>query len=98
MVSCMRESRIALLVLLSSLTACMRASKLEEVFSDLSVGVPGYQRVETFTHPVDAVKGDYFSLDLVQSPNQFGAFITRLGLAETNVLSTPGLSHVLVAS
>jgi hypothetical protein len=89
---------IGVILLLGSLVGCARSSKLEDVFSDLSVGVPGYQSLGSFTHPADAVKGDYFSADLVQSSNQFGAFISKLGVAETNVLSSAGVSHVTVAS
>ena len=68
------------------------------MFSDFSIGVPEYQRIESFTHPADAVKGDYFSLEFTQSPTQFGKFISKLGVAATNVLSPAGVSHVTVAS
>jgi len=97
-VSCMRAFlNIAVLLLLGG-AACTRTSSPEHVFSDLSVGVPGYQTILSLTHPADAMNGDYFSMDLIQSSNQFGAFISKLGLAETNVLSAVGVSHVSVAS
>ena len=91
-------NRNATLLLTLVLMGCTRSSRLEDVFSDFSIGVPNYQTVESFTHPADVVKGDYFSLDLVQSSNQFSAFISRLGVAETNVLSPVGVPHLTVTS
>jgi hypothetical protein len=89
---------IALVFLLGSLAACKQSSKLDDVFSDLSVGVPVYESIDSFDHPADAVKGDYFSLDFVQSSNQFSAFMSKLGVAQADVLSAAGVSHVAVAS
>jgi hypothetical protein len=94
----MRAFLNIVVLLLLGCAGCTRSAGPESVFSDLSVGVPSYQSVQTFTHPADAVKGDYFSMDLIQSSNQFGAFVAKLGLAETNVLSAVGVSHVPVAS
>jgi hypothetical protein len=74
------------------------SSELEGTFSDLSVGVPGYEKVENFDRPADAVQGDFFSTDLIQSSNQFAAFISKLGLAQTNVLSAAGVPFVSVKS
>ena len=94
----MTKATLANFLLLCILAGCSQSSRLEDVFSDFSIGVPSYQSVETFTHPQDAVKGDYFTLDFVQSPAQFGAFLSKLGVAETNVLSPAGVPHVTVAS
>lgn len=94
----MRRTTLANLLLFCILAGCSRSSRLEDVFSDFSIGVPGYQRVETFTHPQDAVKGDYFTSDFVQSSTQFEAFMSKLGVTETNVLSPAGVPHVTVAS
>lgn len=90
--------RIAALLSLCSLMSCARSSSPDSVFSDFSIGVPEYQRIETFNHPADAVKGDYFSMEFTQSATQFYKFISKLGVAETNVLSSAGASHVAVAS
>jgi hypothetical protein len=89
---------IVTILLLGSFIGCKRPPKLEDAFSDLSIGVPAYESVETFDHPADAVKGDYFSLDFTQSSNQFNDFISKLGVTETNVLSPGGVPHVTVAS
>jgi hypothetical protein len=69
-------------VLLLGIAGCTRSARLEDLFSDFSIGVPSYQSVEAFN----------------QSSNQFGAFISKLGVAETNVLSGAGVSGVRVAS
>ncbi len=71
---------------------------MDALFSDMAAGVPEYQRIEKFMHPADAMKGDYFSLELRQSLPQFKRFVSKLGVAEAAVLSPAGISHIPVAS
>src|SRR6266487_2296862 len=87
-------NRIVPILLLGILIGCTRSTKMEAVFSDLSIGVPEYQSIQSFTHPADAVKGDYFSLDFTQSSAQFHRFISKVSVAEGAVLSPLGASHV----
>src|SRR5215467_2215135 len=89
---------IGAILLAASLTGCGRSSRMNALFSDMATGVPEYQRIERFTRPADVVKGDYFSLELRQSSDQFNRFISKLGVAEAAVLSPAGISHVSVAS
>jgi hypothetical protein len=93
-----RLNRLGATLLLAGLVGCSHPSRLEDVFSDLSIGVPGYQRVESFMHPAEPFKGDFFSLEFTQTAAQFGSFIARLSVAETNVLSPAGVSDVTVPS
>ena len=89
---------LAAILLAASLIGCGRSSGVDALFSDMATGVPEYQRIERFTRPTDAVKGDYFSLELRQSSAQFNSFLSKLGVAETAALSPAGISHVSVAS
>src|SRR5256885_6818798 len=91
-------SRIVPILLLGILIGCTRSTEMKGVFSDLSIGVPEYQSIQSFTHPADAVKGDYFSLDFTQSSAQFHRFISKVSVAEGTVLSPAGASHVATAS
>ena len=94
----MTKGTLTKFMLLCTLVGCSRSTRLEDVFSDVSFGVPAYQSLETFTRPQDAVKGDYLSLDFVQSSAQFREFISKLGVAETNLLSPAGVQHIAAAS
>ena len=91
-------NRIVPILWLGILIGCTRSTKMEAVFSDLCIGVPEYQSIQSFTHPADAVKGDYFSLDFTQSSAQFHRFISKVSVAEGAVLSPLGASHVSAAS
>ncbi len=91
-------NRILTFLVLGAFISCARSSKIEALFSDMSIGVPEYQSIEKFNHPMDAAKGDYFSVDFVQSSNQLKRLITKMGLTETDVLSSGPISPVSVAS
>jgi hypothetical protein len=90
--------RIVGLLVLISAGGCTQSSKLDACFSDLSVSAPLYNSIERFFRPADAVKGDYFDLDITQSEPQFHHFLSSLGVTETTVLSSLGAPHVRVPS
>jgi hypothetical protein len=91
-------NRVIPVLVLSILLGCKRSSDFENLFSSLSTGVPQFQKIENFSRPTDAGKGDFFSVDFTQSPEQFHGFISKLGTTETDVLSTKGALHVKVNS
>jgi hypothetical protein len=66
-------------------------SRFRDFFSDLSVGVPDYQTLAGFTQPEDALKGDFCTIDFSQSETQFVAFVARLGVPQSSVLSSTGV-------
>jgi hypothetical protein len=66
-------------------------SRFRELFADLSIGVPDYQTLAGFTQPEDAIKGDVCTADFSQSETQFTAFVTRLGVSQSSVLSSTGV-------
>ncbi|HXI70653.1 MAG TPA: hypothetical protein VNN22_09905 [Verrucomicrobiae bacterium] len=65
-------------------------SRFKALFADLSIEAPEYHTFLDFSQPLDAVKGDYFDLDVSQSDIQFREFVKRVGVSEESVLSSNG--------
>jgi hypothetical protein len=63
-------------------------SQFRELFSDMSIAPPEYQKLQEITHPSDAAKGDYCILTFTQSESQFHRFVKNLGTSEEKVLSS----------
>src|SRR5205814_431065 len=59
-------------------------------FAELSVGVPDYERFDSFTEPLDAIKGDFFRAEFGQSETQFRQFATKLGIPHEHIVSSTG--------
>src|SRR5215831_4793777 len=85
-------------LMLGSVVSCTRVSRLEDIFSDLSVGVPGYESVQSFAYTGNGRNGDSFTLDFTQSSTQFASFASKLGLGLADALSPAGVSHISIAS
>src|SRR5712664_1523698 len=66
-------------------------SRFRALFADLSIGVPDYQRFDSFEQPLDAIKGDFFSLEFGQSEPQLRQFATRLGVPHESIVSLTGI-------
>jgi hypothetical protein len=63
-------------------------SRFADLFADLSIGVPGYQKLRGFSHPEFILKGDFCTTDFVQSDTQFREFVSRLGVSADSILSS----------
>jgi len=61
------------------------------LFADLSIGIPDYESLTGFTQPEDAIKGDFCTVDFMQSETQFAAFVTSLGVSQPSILSSTGV-------
>jgi hypothetical protein len=85
---------LLIVLLICIAVPCLRPttpeSRFRELFTDLSVGVPKYQKLLRFSQPVDALKGDFCSADFSQSQPQFSEFLSRLGTSEASVLTSSG--------
>jgi hypothetical protein len=66
-------------------------SRFRALFADLSIGVPDYQRFDSFAQPLDAIKGDFFSLEFEQSEPQFRQFAAKLGASHARLVSSTGI-------
>jgi hypothetical protein len=66
-------------------------SRFRALFADLSIGVPDYQRFDSFAQPLYTIKGDFFSLEFSQSEPQFRQFATKLGAPRENIVSLTGI-------
>jgi hypothetical protein len=54
--------------------------------------------MKQFTHPADAIKGDYFSSDFSQTEIQLQHLASKLGVSEKQILNPNGISHISVNS
>ena len=90
-----RKFGIELILLICLCFSCSKPttpeSRFRALFADLSVGVPDYQALTGFTQPEDAIKGDVCTADFSQTDAQFAAFVTRLGVSQSSVLSSTGV-------
>ena len=66
-------------------------AEFRSLFKDLSLGVPRYQRFDSFHRPLDAVKGDFFSAEFTQSDAHFREYLTKLGVSYDSILSSNGV-------
>jgi hypothetical protein len=66
-------------------------SQFQSLFTDLSTGLPEYQKLESFEQPVDAIKGDFFNSQLIQSETQLHRFAIKLGVPPKSLLSSGGV-------
>ncbi|HEY1171360.1 MAG TPA: hypothetical protein VGH19_08340 [Verrucomicrobiae bacterium] len=67
-------------------------SRFRSRFTDLSTGIPEYQSLTSFTQPADAIQGDHFTAELIQTESQLHQFATALGTTPQTILSTNGTS------
>jgi hypothetical protein len=65
---------------------------LRALFADMSIGMPEYEKIQEFTRPADAIKGDFFTLVFSQSEAQFHRFVANTGVSATAILSSSGVS------
>jgi hypothetical protein len=89
---------LACLIHFATRPAPTTQSNFKELFSDLSIGVPEYKSINQFTHPADAIKGDYFTSDFSQTEIQFQHLASKLGVPEKQVLAPSGVSLITVNS
>ena len=66
-------------------------SRFRALFADLSIGVPDYQRFDSFAQPLDTIKGDFFSLEFGQSEPQLRQFAAKLGAPHAGIVSSTGI-------
>ena len=55
------------------------------------IGVPDYERFDSFMQPLDAIKGDFFTAEFGQSEPQLRQFATKLGISHESVMSSTGV-------
>jgi hypothetical protein len=66
-------------------------SNFRDLFTELSVGPPEYQKLYVFNHPDDAIRQDFFSAEISQSEPQFRQFAAKLGVPRESILSSTGI-------
>ena len=79
-------------ILCSCLKPATPESEFNELFTNLSVGVPKYQILHDFSRPDDAIKGDFCTADFIQSESQFNEFVAHLGVSRESILSSNSVS------